>query len=62
MSEGSARAVDLSNKLAAALGPRDLDATLQDMRGDAAQTAGYVGAGTELLKGAKGLDWKTLLE
>lgn len=31
MSEGSARAVDLSSKLAAALGPRDLDATLQDI-------------------------------
>jgi hypothetical protein len=37
------------------------DATLQGMRGDAAQTAGYIGAGTALLTGAKGLDWDSLL-
>jgi hypothetical protein len=38
------------------------DATLQSMRGDSAQTAGYIGAGTALLKGAKSLDWNDLLK
>jgi hypothetical protein len=37
------------------------DATLQGMRGDAAQTAGYVGAGADLLSGASKMDWKSLL-
>ncbi|HEX7005583.1 MAG TPA: hypothetical protein VF274_00460 [Alphaproteobacteria bacterium] len=38
------------------------DATLQDMRGDAAQTAGYIGAGAALLSSAKGLDCDSLLD
>jgi hypothetical protein len=38
------------------------DARLQGMRGSADQTAGYIGAGTALLKGAKNLPWKDLLK
>ena len=37
------------------------DATLQGMRGSAAQEAGYIGAGSALLSGASKLDWKSIL-
>jgi hypothetical protein len=38
------------------------DATLQGMRGDAAQQAGYIGAGTSLLLGASKLDWNNMFK
>jgi hypothetical protein len=38
------------------------DATLQDMRGSSAQTAGYIGAGTDLLTGAGKIDWEKAFE